>query len=131
MPMQKILIIGHLAKDPELKNTANGKTICTLSVPVSEKRSEQESTEWFRVKCFGKTAEFCGKYLSKGRLVYVEGKLQTQKYTDKSGVERSITEVIADTVQGLDRAGNGQQSQPARQSFGSETYAAPMEDLPF
>ena len=94
--MQKVMIIGRLARDPETRTTKAGKSICSFSVPVSEKRNEQEHTEWFRVKVFGKSAELCQQYLSKGRTVYVEGKLKTDKFTGQDGQERSVTELLAD-----------------------------------
>lgn len=125
--MQKVMIIGHLGRDPETRATNSGTTVCTFTVACSEKRNGEEKTEWFRVKAFDKQADFCARYLSKGRHVYVEGKLETQKY-QKDGVERSITELIADSVQALDRNENGQQK-PAqsRQPAPSEN----MDDLPF
>lgn len=125
--MQKVMIIGRVGRDPESRTTNGGTSVCSFSVACSEKRNGEEKTEWFRVKAFGKTADFCSRYLGKGCLVYVEGKLETQKYT-KDGVERSITELLADSVQGLDRAGNTHQN--AVQSH----HAAPsenMDDLPF
>jgi single-strand DNA-binding protein len=125
--MQKVMIIGRVGRDPESRTTNGGTSVCSFSVACSEKRNGEEKTEWFRVKAFGKTADFCSSYLGKGRLVYVEGKLETQKYT-KDGVERSITELLADSVQGLDRAENTHQN--AAQSH----HAAPsenMDDLPW
>lgn len=125
--MQKVMVIGRVGRDPEYRTTNGGTSVCSFSVACSEKRNGEEKTEWFRVKAFGKTADFCSRYLSKGRLVYVEGKLETQKY-QKDGVERSITELLADSVQGLDRAENTQQN--AAHSH----HTAPsenMDDLPF
>ncbi len=129
--MQKVMIIGRLARGPETRTTKAGKSICSFSIPVSEKRNEQEHTEWFKVKVFGKAAEFCQQYLSKGRNVYVEGKLKTDKYTDQNGQERSVTELLADTVQFLDRAENGAQKpvQP-RHSALSENFGG-MDDFAF
>lgn len=125
--MQKVMIIGHLGRDPETRTTNSGTPVCTFTVACSEKRGGEEKTEWFRVKAFGKTADFCGRYLGKGRLVYVEGKLETQKY-QKDGVERSITELLADSVQGLDRAENGQQK-PAQSH--APAPSENLDDLPF
>lgn len=126
--MQKVMIIGRLARDPETRTSKSGSSICSFSVPVSEKRGEQEHTEWFRVKVFGKSADFCQKYLAKGRSVYVEGKLKTDKYTDQNGQERTSTELLADTVQFLDRAENTQR--PARQAAPSENFGG-MDDFAF
>lgn len=129
--MQKVMIIGRLARDPETRTTKAGKSICSFSVPVSEKRNEQEHTEWFRVKVFGKSAELCQQYLSKGRLVYVEGKLKTDKFTGQDGQERSVTELLADTVQFLDRAENSaQKPAQSRHSAPSENFGG-MDDFAF
>lgn len=125
--MQKVMIIGRVGRDPESRTTNGGTSVCSFSVACSEKRNGEEKTEWFRVKAFGKTADFCSRYLGKGRLVYVEGKLETQKYT-KDGAERSITELLADSVQGLDRAENSQQN--AAQSRHT-TPSENMDDLPW
>jgi single-strand DNA-binding protein len=129
--MQKVMIIGRLARDPETRTTKAGKSICSFSIPVSEKRNEQEHTEWFKVKVFGKAAELCQQYLSKGRNVYVEGKLKTEKFTGQDGQERSVTELLADNVQFLDRAENGAQkpAQP-RHSAPSESFGG-MDDFAF
>lgn len=126
--MQKVMIIGRLARDPETRTAKSGSSICSFSVPVSEKRGEQEHTEWFRVKVFGKAADFCQKYLAKGRNVYVEGKLKTDKYTDNNGQERTSTELLADNVQFLDRAENTQR--PAQQAAPSENFGG-MDDFAF
>jgi single-strand DNA-binding protein len=126
--MQKVIIIGRLARDPETRMTSSGKPICSFTVPVSEKRGQEEQTEWFRCKAFGKTAEFVQNYLGKGRMVCVEGKLQTQKYTDKNGQERTMTELLADSVHGLDRGENtAHRPAQSRNPAPSEN----MDDLPF
>lgn len=126
--MQKVMIIGRLARDPETRSTKSGMNICSFSVPVSEKRGEQEHTEWFKVKVFGKAADHCQRFLSKGRTVYVEGKLKTDKYTDQNGQERTTTELLADTVQFLDKAEGGQ-SKP-RHAAPSENFGG-MDDFAF
>lgn len=127
--MQKVMIIGRIGRDPEVKTANSGSTICSFSVACSEKRGGEEKTEWFRVKCFGKTAEFVANYLTKGRLVYVEGKLETQKYT-KDGVERSSTELLADKVDALDKAENAQQNHQQAANRG-RTAPSEMEDMPW
>jgi single-strand DNA-binding protein len=122
------MIIGRLARDPETKTSKAGKAICSFSIPVSEKRGEQEHTEWFRVKAFGRTAELCQQYLTKGRTVFVEGKLRTEKFTGQDGQERSVTDLMADNIQFLDRGENNAQ-RPVQSHFA----AAPseMDGLPF
>lgn len=101
--LNKILIIGHLGADPELRHTNGGGAVCNLRIATSEnwtdkEGNKQERTEWHSVAVWGKTAEHCGQYLAKGRQVYVEGRLQTREYTDKEGIERKVWEIQADRV---------------------------------
>lgn len=111
--VNKVILIGNLGRDPEVRYTKDGQAIATLSVATTrtwfdkQKQEKREETEWHRVKVFGKQAENCGEYLSKGRQVYVEGRLKTDKYTDKQGVERYTTDVIAENVQFLGGGGGG------------------------
>ena len=97
--VNKVIIIGNLGRDPEVRYSQAGMAICKLSVAVTERVKDgdawKDATEWFRVTLFGKTAENAGQYLNKGRQVYVEGRLKTEKYTDKDGVEKTSTEVVA------------------------------------
>lgn len=104
--INKVILIGNLGRDPELRYTQNGTAVATLNIATSRRRKDQEGnyideTEWHRVVAWAKTAEFCGNYLSKGYRVYVEGRLQTRKWTDQSGQDRYTTEVIAETLQNL------------------------------
>jgi len=103
--INKVLIIGNLGRDPEVRYAQSGMAICKLSVAVTERVKDGDAwkdvTEWFRVTVFGKTAENAGQYLQKGRQVYVEGRLKTDKYKDKDGVEKTSVEVIANTLQFL------------------------------
>ena len=104
--VNKAIIIGALGRDPEVRYTQSGDAICNISVATSEswkdKNGEkQERTEWHRVSMFGKLAEIAGEYLKKGASVYLEGKLQTRKWTDKDGAEKYTTEIIADRMQML------------------------------
>ncbi|MEO7936573.1 MAG: single-stranded DNA-binding protein [Dokdonella sp.] len=105
--VNKVILVGNLGADPEVKYTAGGTAICTLSVATSEswkdKQSgeQQERTEWHRVKMFGRLAEIAGEYLKKGRQVYVEGSIRTDKYTDKEGVQRYSTDIIGNEMQML------------------------------
>jgi single-strand DNA-binding protein len=100
--VNKVIIIGNLGKDPEVRYTQGGSAVANLRLAVSERRKEgeewKEHTEWIPVVCFGKTAEHAGQYLAKGRQVYVEGRMQTREYLDKQGVKRWSTEVLAHTV---------------------------------
>lgn len=116
--VNKVILVGTLGKDPETRYTSAGAAICNFSMATNESWKDkntgekQERTEWHRVKAFGQLAEICGKYLKKGRQVYIEGSIRTDKYTDKQGVERYATDIIAATMQML--GGNEQRdSQPA------------------
>lgn len=105
--VNKVILVGNLGADPETRCTAGGQAITTIRIATSESWKDkqtgetQERTEWHRVKFFGRLAEIAGEYLRKGRQVYVEGSLRTDKYTDKDGVERFTTDVIADEMQML------------------------------
>lgn len=113
MSVNKVILIGNLGRDPELRYTQGGGPVASLSVATTRKwRNKQtnemvEETEWHRVSVFGVQAEHCNNYLSKGRMVYVEGRLRTRSYDDKDGIKRYSTEVIADTVQFLGGRGEG------------------------
>jgi single-strand DNA-binding protein len=113
--VNKVILVGNLGKDPQTRSTPNGQEVATLTVATSEKYKDksgelQERTEWHTVVVWGKQAESCGKYLSKGRQVYVEGRLATRKWTDKEGAERYSTEVVAETVKFLG-GGSGEKKQ--------------------
>lgn len=100
----KILLLGSLGRDPELKYTQNQVPVCSFSIATTEKRKDQSGawvdiTEWHKIVTWQKTAENCGKYLTKGSKVLVEGKIQTRKYQDKDGNDKYVTEVLAQNVQ--------------------------------
>ena len=103
--VNKVILVGNLGADPETRYTANGGNITTIKVATSESWKDkqtgemQERTEWHRVKFFGRLAEIAGEYLKKGRQVYIEGSIRTDKYTDKEGVERYATDIIANEMQ--------------------------------
>ena len=104
--VNKVILVGHLGADPDMRYTPSGQGVCELRVATSESWNDkngqrQERTEWHRVVVWGKRAEVCAKYLAKGRQVYVEGRIQTRSYDDKEGVKRYMTEVIANDVQFL------------------------------
>jgi single-strand DNA-binding protein len=102
-----VVLVGHLGQDPETRNLNNGGSVTTISVATSESWRDkqtgenQERTEWHRVKFFGRLAEIAGEYLRKGKQVYIEGSIRTDKYTDKEGVERYATDIIANEMQML------------------------------
>lgn len=114
--VNKVILVGNLGTDPETRYTQSGSAITTIKIATSESWTDkqsgekQERTEWHRVKFFGKLAEIAGEYLKKGRQVYVEGSLRTDKYTDKDGIERYTTDVIADQMQMLGGNPGGDES---------------------
>lgn len=104
--INKAIVIGHLGNDPEVKYTASGKAVATLSVATNENWTnkdgqKEERTEWHRVVVWGKQAENCGEYLKKGRQVYIEGRIQTRSWQDKDGNKKYTTEIVANNVQFL------------------------------
>ena len=118
--VNKVILVGHLGRDPEVRYTQDGRPICNFTMATTEQWRDKntgerrDKTEWHRVVVFGKLAEICGEYLSKGRQVYIEGKLQTRKWQGQDGQDRWTTEVVVDisgTMQMLgsrgDSAGGG------------------------
>lgn len=111
--LNKAMIIGHLGRDPETRYAASGDAITNITIATSEQWKDKqtgekkEATEWHRVTFYRKLAEIAGQYLKKGSLVYVEGKIQTRKWTDKEGVERYTTEIVADSMQMLGSKSGG------------------------
>ena len=106
MSLNKAMVIGNLGADPEVRYTQSGAAVANFNIATNETWMDkagvkQERTEWHRVVVFGKQAENCGKYLSKGRQVFVEGRLQTRDWEDRDGNKRSTTEIVAQTVQFL------------------------------
>lgn len=105
MSVNKVIVLGRLGQDPELKYTPSGSSVCNFSLATSESWNDknsgqrQERTEWHRIVVWGKLAELCNQYLSKGRQAYVEGRLQTRSWEDKDGNKRYTTEILANTVQ--------------------------------
>ena len=110
--VNKAIVVGNLGKDPEVRYTSGGSAVCNFTVATNEQWKDksgqkQERTEWHRIVAWGKTAELCGEYLSKGRTVYVEGRIQTRDWQDRDGNKRYTTEIVAQTVQFLDKGGSG------------------------
>ncbi len=112
--VNKVIIVGNLGRDPEIRYMPSGDAIANIAVATSYKSKDRntgeqkELTEWHRISFFGRLAEIVGQYLKKGSSVYVEGRLQTRKYTDKDGVEKYATDIIAENMQMLGgRAGMG------------------------
>jgi len=110
--VNKVILVGNLGNDPEVKYTAGGMAICTLSLATTSVRKDkegntQERTEWHRVTFFGKLGEIAGEYLRKGSQCYVEGSIRYDKYTGQDGVEKYSTDIIADEMQMLGGRGEG------------------------
>lgn len=110
--VNKVILLGNLGRDPETRYTTGGDAVTNLNIATSEQWKDkngekQERTEWHRVVLFGRQAEIAGEYLKKGRSVYIEGRLQTRKYTDKDGVEKYSTEIVGDRMQLIGGARNG------------------------
>ena len=110
--VNKVILLGNLGRDPETRYTTGGDAVTNLNIATSEQWKDkngekQERTEWHRVVLFGRQAEIAGEYLKKGRSVYIEGRLQTKKYTDKDGVEKYSTEIVGDRMQLIGGARDG------------------------
>ena len=134
--LNKVMLIGSLGRDPEIRYMPNGDAACNLSVATSEswkdKNGEKhERTEWHRISMFGKLAEIAGQYLAKGSSVYLEGKLQTRKWTDKDGVDKYTTEIIADRMQmlGGKEQRQDQQQEQRKESQPSRQQRPPADDF--
>jgi single-strand DNA-binding protein len=131
--VNKVILIGNLGRDPEVKYTPSGAAVANFNIATNESWTskdgkKEERTEWHKIVVWSKLAELCGEYLSKGRPVYIEGRLQTREYEAKDGGKRYVTEVIAQSIQFLG-GGEGKASVRTEQS-----EAAPMEigdDIPF
>jgi single-strand DNA-binding protein len=141
--VNKVIIVGNLGRDPEIRYMPSGDAIANIAVATSYKSKDRntgeqkELTEWHRISFFGRLAEIVGQYLKKGSSVYVEGRLQTRKYTDKDGVEKYATDIIAENMQmlggrqgmggdaGMDDGGGYESSAPSRPQPQRQAPAAP------
>jgi single-strand DNA-binding protein len=131
--VNKVILVGHLGKDPEVRYIQSGQAVCTLRLAMTERRKDGESgwkdhTEWMDVVCWGKTAENAGKFLAKGRQVYVEGRLQTRQYKDKDQNDRYKTEVVADELKFLS-GGDSERKGAARSQGGDAPATTPSNDF--
>lgn len=127
--LNKVMIIGRLGRDPELRYTQSGAPVASLNVATDESYTDRdgnkvERTEWHRVSVFQRQAETCANYLSKGSLVYVEGSLQTRKWQDQQGQDRYTTEIKAQRVQFLDRKSDSPRAQAGAGGYEDEYAAA-------
>jgi single-strand DNA-binding protein len=129
----KIIIVGYLGRDPELRYTPQGTPVCDFSIATTERRKDksgefQDHTTWFRVSLFGRQAEVASQYLSKGRQVYVEGSLSQREYTDKEGNARTSLEVRGSDLQFIGSAGDGEHAPAARAT--ATSAPAPRKEAP-
>jgi len=142
--INKVILVGNLGQDPEVRHTANGSAVTNITVATSESWTDktsgqkQERTEWHRVVMFNKLGEIAGQYLRKGSKVYLEGSLRTRKWQDQQGQDRYTTEIVASDMQMLDSRGGDQmggaqmggqpmnQSQPMGGGYQQQPAAAPM-----
>ncbi|MFQ5753740.1 MAG: single-stranded DNA-binding protein [bacterium] len=140
--VNKVILLGNLGQDPELRYTPSGAAVTTLSVATNEvwkdnDGNKQERTEWHRVVLWRKQAELAGEYLKKGSKIYIEGRLQTRSWEDKDGNKRYTTEIIGDTLTMLDskaESGQATEVQPpsdVQEPPPSESAATEEDDLPF
>ncbi|WP_241084942.1 single-stranded DNA-binding protein [Candidatus Vondammii sp. HM_W22] len=142
--VNKVILIGNLGQEPEVRYMPNGNAVANVTIATSESWKDkntgenQERTEWHRVVFFRRLAEIVGEYLKKGSKVYIEGKLQTRKWQDQGGQDRYTTEIVADQMQMLDSRGGGsaefgagQTASAPRQQQQQSVPAAPMPDNGF
>lgn len=137
--INKVIAVGHLGADPETRFLPSGVAVATFSIAATEQwvdkqtGEKQERTEWIRCEVWGKTAEACAQYLSKGSLVYIEGRMRTDKWEDKnSGVTKYSTKVRADSVQFLSATqGSGQQQRAPQQQNQQPAPMPDSQDIPF
>jgi single-strand DNA-binding protein len=145
--VNKVILIGNLGKDPEVRYMPNGQAVANVTIATSESwkdkntGEQQERTEWHRVVFFRRLAEIAGEYLKKGARIYVEGRLQTRKWQDNQGQDRYTTEIVANEMQMLDTRGGGSGSSnynsapPAEMDMGNEPAMAAAgdfdDDIPF
>lgn len=137
--VNKVILIGNLGRDPEIRYTQGGQAVANFTLATSESFSNREGkreerTEWHRIVVWGKTAELCTQYLAKGRTVYIEGRLQTREWEDKEGQKRRTTEVVAQNVQflgGPRGAGGASGGGSGPREGGGEDAPPPGDDIPF
>jgi len=133
--LNKVMLIGNLGKDPEVRYTTSGQAVASFSIATSEKFKNrsgemEERTEWHNVVLWGRQAEIAGEYLAKGRTVFIEGRLQTRKWQDKEGRDRYTTEIVGDRMQMLGGKGEGGSGRQGGGRPGGEYNSAPAYEEP-
>lgn len=138
--LNKVMLMGNLGKDPEVRYTTSGQAVASFSLATSERYKSksgdwEEKTEWHNIVLWGKQAETAKDYLAKGRTVFIEGRLQTRKWQDKEGKDRYTTEIVGDRMQFVGPKGDGGGSRNSASSGGYDepagNYENPEDDIPF
>ncbi|MEJ7846690.1 MAG: single-stranded DNA-binding protein [Pyrinomonadaceae bacterium] len=132
MSFNKVIIVGHLGRDPELRYTPQGSAVCNFSMATTDKRRDksgefQEVTTWFKVTLWEKKAEVAAKYLTKGTQVYIEGRLRVEEWTDRDGKNRSTLEVQGTEMQFLSSGGGRSEDYAGGESSGEAEFAGPVD----
>ena len=136
--INKVILVGRLGRDPEVRYTPNGVPVASFSIATSEEWKDKETgekrerTEWHRIEAWRRLAEICGEYLNKGKQVYIEGKLQTDAWEDRDGNKRYTTKIVAQNMQMLDSAGKGGTAESVDERHPvEEPVNIPEDDIPF
>ncbi len=135
--LNKAMLIGNLGKDPETKVMVSGKSVCNFSVATSETWKDKttgeknEKSEWHNIVVFDKLADVCSNYLKKGSKVYIEGKIQTRKWTDKNGVDRYTTEIVASEMKMLSQKKDGDQPANVAPAVAPANGGSLDDEIPF
>ena len=138
MSVNKAILVGNLGKDPELRYTPSGTAVCTFSLATTDRfknkqGEQQERTEWHNIVVWAGLAEICGKYLTKGKQIYIEGRIQNRSYDDRDGNKRYITEIVANEMQMLGGRGGGSggfEDAPARSGSSRPAPQPDAKDVP-
>ncbi len=133
--VNKVILVGHLGADPEMRYTASGTAVAKFRIATTEKFTDkqgnrQERTEWHRITAWGKLAEICGQYLAKGKQVMIEGRIEYGSY-EKDGVKHYTTDIVAENMQMLGGPGPGNRAQEPEPPFGPPPGGVPEDDIPF
>jgi single-strand DNA-binding protein len=134
--VNKVILLGRLGQDPTVRYTSNGTAVANFSIATSETWKDQsgekkERTEWHRIVAFGKLGEICVEYLTKGKQVYIEGRLQTQEWEDRDKNKRTTTQIIITTMQMLGSPGEGKAADKKEPPHAAEPGPAWDDDIPF
>jgi len=144
--VNKVILIGRLGQDPDMRYTPSGTAVANFSIATNQASKDQDGnfvdkTDWHRIVAYGRTAEVAGEYLNKGKLVYVEGRIQTRSWEDKNGQKRTTTEVICNNMQLLGSRSESEQNMtekapedetpPDNESEASQEKSEEEDDLPF